>query len=55
MKTEEIKKTKKRIMNALADLRKLYNDYETSLKEMAEIADFVRVLDSTDWTKMITE
>lgn len=55
MKTEQIKKAKRRIMNALADLRKLYNEPETSLKEMAEIADFVRVLDTTDWPKTIIE
>lgn len=55
MKTMEIKSAKENMMNAIAELKRLYNDRETSLKEMAEIADFARVLDITDFTKTITD
>lgn len=55
MKTaQEIKSAKRNIMNAIAELYRLYNDHETSFKEMVEIADFARVLDALDFTKAIT-
>ena len=55
MKKEQIKNAKQNMWNAIAELKRLYNDRETSLKEMADIANFARVLDTLDFTKSITD
>lgn len=52
---EKIEKAKQKIDNALADLRKLFNEPETSLNEMAKIAEYARILDTIDFTKTITD
>lgn len=52
---EKIEKAKKNFQNAIAELKKLYNDSETSLCEMAEILDYARLLDHTDFSKTITD
>lgn len=51
---EKIENAKKRLDRAIGDLKKLYNDSETSLNEMAKIMDMARLLDITDFTKTIT-
>lgn len=51
---EKIEKAKKNLQNAIAELKKLYNDSETSLREMAEIIDYARILNNTDFIRTIT-
>lgn len=50
----EIESAKRNIQNAIAELKKLYNDRETSLREMFEIAEYAKLLDITDFTETIT-
>ncbi len=52
---EKIEKAMKKLDNALADLRKLYNEPETSLCEMAKISDYARLLNYTDFERTITD
>ena len=50
----EIESAKRSISNAIAELKRLYNDNETSLREMFEIAEYAKLLDITDFTETIT-
>ena len=52
---EKIEKAREKAWSAIADLRRLYNHYETSLNEMDKIMDIAREFDVLDFTKTITE
>lgn len=52
---EKIEKAKEKAYRAIADLRRLYNNYETSLYEMDKIMDIAREFDALDFVKTITE
>ena len=51
----EIKSAKRNLQNAITELKKLYNDDEISLYEMAEIWNYAKLLNNTDFIKTITD
>lgn len=55
MKETEIRENMNAINNALSNLKRIYNDSETTLPEMEKIMGYMRLLDVTDFTKTITE
>ena len=55
MKKEQIENAKRNLQNAIAELKKLYNDHDASLREMAEIIDYARILNYTDFIRTITD
>ena len=52
---ERIKENMSAINNALSELKRIYNDKETSIPEMQKIMEYMRLLDVTDFTKTITD
>jgi len=52
IKINEIKNT---ISAQFTELKKIYNDTDTSLNEMALIMDYARLLNVSDFVKTITE
>lgn len=55
MKATEIRENMDAINNALSNLKRIYNDNETTLPEMQKIVEYMRLLDITDFTKTVTE
>lgn len=58
MKTAQMEKIEnaiKKLQTAISELKKLYNDSETSLCEMAKILNYARSLDDTDFSRTITD
>lgn len=54
MKTEQIKNAKQKLQDAIAELKRLYNDRKTSICEMAEIMNYASLLNRTDFVRTIT-
>lgn len=51
---ERIKENITAINNALSELKRIYNDKETTMSEMYKIMEYMRLLDITDFTETIT-
>lgn len=51
----EINNAITKIEEGLSELKRLYNAYNTDIKEMFKIADYAKLLDNLDFTKSITE
>lgn len=50
---DEIKKSERIIFEELTNLKKIFNSENATLRDMELIADFYRLLDSTDFTKTL--
>lgn len=51
----KIEESKKKINDAICELRNLFKDDDTSLYMMCKISDYARLLNSTDFLKTITD
>lgn len=46
---------KELISEAIKEMKKIYNDPDSSLTEMAEVTDYARLLNITDFVRSITD
>ena len=54
VKTEKIEHQKKLIDQAISELKKIWNESDTTLRDMMIIDDYAHLLDITDFSKTIT-